>query len=223
MTNHSKYKYPRTPHLPWSLAVQSDDVQKKAADLGSWQDRWVIATEKMDGENTNVYADGSIHARSLDSKDHPSRHWLKQWWSERAHDLPEGWRVCGENMYARHSIAYAELPHYFMGFSIWDEKNLCLSWDETIKWFKTMGIEPVRVLYDGVFDESKLRQLWSQADNNQMEGYVVRPKEAFLFEEFDQSVAKMVRKGHVQTDSHWMHQKLVPNGLRPKPVKGHKN
>lgn len=47
-----------------------------------------------------------------------------------------------------------------------------------------------------------------------MEGYVVRTTSGFAFADFDQHLAKWVRPGHVQTDQHWMHQAVVPNGLR---------
>lgn len=45
------------------------------------------------------------------------------------------------------------------------------------------------------------------------EGYVVRTTEAFRYREFRQKCAKFVRKGHVQTDKHWMRQALERNGL----------
>ena len=46
------------------------------------------------------------------------------------------------------------------------------------------------------------------------EGYVVRTVAGFAHEEFADHVAKYVRAGHVQTDEHWMHRAVVPNGLR---------
>ena len=66
--------YPRTPHLPWSPGAASDDV--RVADLSGLLGREVVVTEKLDGENTTLYADG-LHARSLDSAHHPSRAWVK--------------------------------------------------------------------------------------------------------------------------------------------------
>ncbi|MEL7307213.1 MAG: RNA ligase family protein, partial [Pseudomonadota bacterium] len=39
--------------------------------------------------------------------------------------------MCGENLYARHSISYNNLPSYFMAFSVWNELNQCLSWQDT--------------------------------------------------------------------------------------------
>lgn len=45
------------------------------------------------------------------------------------------------------------------------------------------------------------------------EGYVVRLAEEFSYEKFSTSVAKFVRKNHVQTDQHWMQNEVEPNQL----------
>ena len=120
-------------------------------------------------------------------------------------DIPKGWRVCGENLYAEHSIAYKSLPTYFMGFSIWNEKNECLSWDETLEWFLLIGIVSVPILYDGIYDEKKIIALYdSDVDWNKREGYVVRLADSFSYDDFKYSVAKFVRKNHVGTSDHWM-------------------
>lgn len=164
-------KYPRTHHLPWSPGMHEDD--RRMESLAAFHGRRVIATEKMDGENTSLYRD-HIHARSLDSPHHPSRDWVKQFWSQRRADVPEGWRVCGENLFARHSIHYRELETYFLGFSVWNECNECLDWDETLDWFALLDIRPVPVLFDGPFDEERLRALLGPSEWNEHEGYVVR-------------------------------------------------
>ena len=168
----------------------------------------------MDGENTSLYRD-YIHARSIDGRSHPSRDWVKQFWSTISADIPEGWRVCGENLYAKHSIHYMTLPTYFMGFSIWDEKNVCLGWDETLEWFTLMGITPVPVLYDGVFDEVIIRQLWNKKDWDKQEGYVVRLADSIPYGDFRHKVAKFVRGGHVQTVKHWAYgQPVIKNIMK---------
>src|SRR5205823_10457529 len=100
-------KYPRTYHLPWSEDVKDDDRVMESLD-GLVGQR-VIATEKMDGENTTMYAH-YIHARSVDGRSHPSRDWVKGFWGSIGADIPAGWRVCGENLYAKHSIHYGDLP-----------------------------------------------------------------------------------------------------------------
>lgn len=209
-THHTKY--PRTHHVPWSPGMNDDDRMMPA--MSAFKDKRVIVTIKMDGENTSMYRD-YIHARSVDSRNHPSRSWVKGFWASIAADIPEHWRVCGENLYAQHSIAYSDLESYFQGFSIWDEKNQCLSWDATLEWFDLLGIKPVPVLYDGIYDEQLIRALWSNADWEAMEGYVIRLADGFGYGEFKSSIAKFVRQGHVQTNKHWMQgQRVVPNQLR---------
>jgi hypothetical protein len=115
--------YPRTPHLPWSPGASADDV--RARSLSGFVGREVVVTEKLDGENTTLYADG-LHARSVDSAHHPSRTWAKALQGRAGARIPAGWRVCGENVYARHSIPYDALDGYFYGFSVWDDRDRCL-------------------------------------------------------------------------------------------------
>ncbi|MEU9746702.1 RNA ligase family protein [Streptomyces niveus] len=199
--------YPRTVHVPWSPGVGSDDV--RGGDLDGLRGREVVVTEKMDGENTTLYRDG-LHARSLDSGHHPSRAWVKALQGRVGGLIPEGMRVCGENMYARHSIAYEELESWFYGFSVWDGE-WCLGWDETVRVLRGLGIPAPRVLWRGVFDERALRGL--KLDPARQEGYVVRTVEGFVREDFGRRLAKWVRPRHVQTDTHWMHAAVVENGL----------
>lgn len=206
-----RYKYPRTPHLPFSASVANDD--KVVGDVSSFEGKRVIVTIKMDGENTTLYNDYT-HARSIDGRSHPSRDWLKMFWSTISHDIPEDWRICGENVYARHSIAYENLETYFYGFSIWDNCNVCLGWDETLEWFELIGIMPVHVLYDGVFDISALKVLAANMDTTKNEGFVVRLADQVPYGDFQKSFAKWVRPDHVTTSSHWMNSEIVPNSLR---------
>ncbi|GGJ94281.1 hypothetical protein GCM10011583_27170 [Streptomyces camponoticapitis] len=181
----------------------------RAGDLGGLRGREVVVTEKMDGENTTLYRDG-LHARSLDSGHHPSRAWVKALQGRIGALIPDGTRVCGENMYARHSIAYEDLESWFYGFSVWDGER-CLGWDETVRTLRRLGIPAPRVLWRGTFDERALRGL--RLDPARQEGYVVRTVEAFVREEFGRRLAKWVRPHHVQTDTHWMHAAVVENGL----------
>jgi len=45
------------------------------------------------------------------------------------------------------------------------------------------------------------------------EGLVVRPAGQFHFSRFSEVVGKYVRKGHVQTDEHWMEKPVEFNGI----------
>lgn len=205
-------KYPSTPHLPFSPGLQNDD--RRILTLDGLVGCEIVVTEKMDGENTTMYLD-HIHARSLDSRHHPSRDWVKTFWGGINYLIPKGWRICGENVYARHSISYDDLTTYFYGFSIWDQDNVALSWDETVYYFEDVfNIKPVPVLYRGEFDLKTLQKLADTIDPFSKEGFVVRVVDPVPYAEFDLKFAKWVRKGHVQTDKHWMSAEIIPNGLK---------
>lgn len=204
-------KYPRTHHLPFSPGATSDDKMLRSCD--HFEGREVVVTMKMDGENCSLYTDG-FHARSLDSRHHPSRDWVAQFHAEVGYNIPQGWRVCGENLYARHSIAYTDLPSFFLGFSVWNELNQSLSWDDTLEMLELLGIQSVPVLYRGPFDEAAIRKLVTTLDLARQEGVVVRITDAFHYDDFSKSVAKWVRPAHVQTETHWMHAAIVPNRLK---------
>jgi hypothetical protein len=203
-------KYPRTYHLPWSLGLHEDDRMHLSS--AQWKGTPVVVTLKMDGENTTMYND-YIHARSLDSRNHPSRNWVKNFWSKIAYNIPDKWRICGENLYARHSIGYGDLPSFFLGFSVWDDQNRCLSWEDTLEFFYLIGIVPVRTLYDGIYDENIISSLHQRLDLDKDEGYVLRPKSSFSFRDFNKYVGKFVRNDHIKTTQHWMQgQELIKNG-----------
>lgn len=205
-------KYPRTHHLPWSPGIHDDD--RVIDSMGSFVGKRVIVTEKMDGENTTLYQD-HFHARSVDGRSHPSQDRAKAEHARFAHDIPYRWRISCENVYAQHSIAYEELPSYLLGFAVWNDRNECLGWEETQEWFELLGITPVNVLFDGIYNEEAIRALYDdQRDWDRCEGYVMRTAERFEFSQFNTHVAKYVRKGHVQTNKHWKFgQRIVPNGL----------
>ncbi len=202
-------KYPRTPHLPWSSGAGSDDVSLPDTHVFARQE--VVVTEKLDGENTTLYRRG-LHARSLDPRPHPSRDWVKGLQGRVGYLIPDGWRVCGENLYARHSLGYHDLESYFYLFSVWDENNVALDWDDTLTWAASLDVPTPRELYRGPWNEALIRAL--PVDPEVMEGYVVRTVRGFPYAEFQDHVAKYVRAGHVQTDEHWMHQAVTPNRLR---------
>lgn len=207
-------KYPRTLHLPWSGHISTDD--KMLDSVEHFLGKHVVVTEKMDGENTTMYAD-YIHARSINSRHHDSRNWVKGLHGEVCSDIPYGFRVSGENLYAKHSIAYSSLPSYFLMFSIW-HKDECLTWDETVDWADLLGLQTVPVLYEGLWNEAEIRKCWTGTSRYgvEQEGYVVRLADRFTIEQFPLSVAKYVRPDHIQTDEHWMTSAIVHNELGDK-------
>ena len=229
-----RHKYPRTPHLPWSPGATSDDVY--LLDTKAFVGREVVCLEKMDGENTTVYADGYTHARSIDSANHPSRTRMRAVAAGvGAQGLPEALRVCGENLTALHSLWYDRLPGIFVVFGML-EGDVALSWDEVSDWASLLDLPTAPVLYRGPWDEAAVRacmtgtsrfqsseaearQTWDSCGHPAsrfavgQEGYVVRLAGRFAQTDFGTSVAKFVRPGHVQTDAHWISQAMIPNRI----------
>lgn len=207
-------KYPRSFHLPWSLGKTDDD--KTLGSVEHFVGRTVVVTEKLDGENTSIYSDGYMHARSLDSRPHQSQDWVRALAARIGPDLPQGWRVCGENLFARHSLAYDRLESYFYVFALYNEYNRCLSWAETEEWAALLDLPTVPVLYEGPWDEPTVRACYDRHSKvgHESEGYVVRVADGFEYHDFSQSLAKFVRANHVQTGAkHWRACAVVPNKL----------
>jgi hypothetical protein len=223
-----KFKYPRTPHFPWSPGAMNDDrIIEESVLERLWQKAQMISvTVKMDGENTTVYPTGETHARSMDSLCHPSRTWMRAFAGRLCWDMKEVMgertRMCGENMFARHSIPYENLDSYFLAFSIWEDQH-CFSWGDTKSLIHNINennpedyLYTVPELYYGPpsgFDIRKFSEGFLDVFPDQ-EGFVVRNAAAFDMEDFGANVVKFVRKGHVQTDEHWMLKEVVPNRLK---------
>lgn len=204
-------KYPRTYHLPTSPGRTKDD--RVLENTNVFAGKKVIITEKMDGENTTIYQD-HVHARSINSDNHPSRSWVKNLASKLGWLLDDGWRICGENMWAKHSIHYTDLEDYFLGFSMW-HNNKCLSWRNTTEWFELLGVKSVPVLYEGVFHDDLIGYFANLTTNKEnREGFVIRLADSFLYGQFRHCVAKYVRENHVQTSHNWKREKIVRNKLK---------
>jgi len=208
-------KYPRTFHLPYSQKVTDDD--KILKDNKNFEGKKIVVTTKLDGENTTMYKK-YLHARSIDSQTHPSRNWLKAFHYNMSYNIPEGWRICGENMYAKHTIYYDNLKSYFYVFSIWNEKNECLSWEDTIEWSELLDLELVPVLYKGIWDADIIKGL---CKDNEREGFVVRLYDSFSYGDFRKSVAKYVNpifKNKLKEEDtyHWRYSAITPNKLAEK-------
>lgn len=203
-------KYGRTYHLPISPGATSDDKIMPSTEHLQVSD--LVITEKMDGENTTIHR-GGTHARSPDSKYHPSRDWLKAFASGISYALAPNERIIGENLYARHSVSYEALPSYFLGFAL-ILGNEIQSWDDTLCRFAELGIHPVKTLYRGPFHPAVFTETAKNLDTVTQEGFVARNASAFPEIDMPNCMGKYVREGHVQSDIHWSKAELIPNGLK---------
>lgn len=125
-------KYPRTPHLRGSRLQVGD--QADAVPYEALAGRHIVVEEKLDGANAALSfgADGSLllqsrgHYLQADQMGGRERQFnaYKQW--ARAHEsalmalLDDRYVMYGEWLYAKHSLYYDALPHWFCEFDIWD-------------------------------------------------------------------------------------------------------
>jgi hypothetical protein len=211
-------KYPKTFHCPESKP-NAHGNDRVLDDLSAFIGKEVVVSVKLDGENFSCYQD-KIHARSIDSGSHPSRTWIKAFHATFAHRIPIGHRICGENLQAKHSIEYNNLPTYFFVFGIYNAENVCLSWDETTAMCKELGLTQVPVLYRGVWDEDKVKACYTGrtiidgVDMGEQEGFVCRLTSSFHYDEFANSVYKFVAPHFKPGNEHWSKQAYVANKLK---------
>lgn len=212
-------KYPRIQHLPWSPGTATDD--RRMPDTTALLDRPLVITEKLDGSNLCMTS-GDLFARThAHAPRHASFDMAKRLWAGFRLRIPAEHSVFGEWLYARHSIEYRALPGYFIIFGVREDMTgAWLSWDQTIRLASDLGLPAAPVLWTGqVRTDDELRGrvegLAGQPSSfgGDREGVVVRL--AGPITDFDVSVAKWVRAGHVQTDEHWSAQPIVRNGLAP--------
>lgn len=219
-------KYPKTPYLPYSPGREEGDRTLDREALERLLAGPIVTTLKLDGENVTLY-DDHLHARSLDTKGREDRDWIKALHGSIKHQIPPKTRICGEYLFARHSIAYAQLRSYFQVFSIWEDER-CLPWEDTVALCSQLGLITVPVISLGMTAPPAclMPEVWATLYHDLEgphdivteapghEGYVIRTAAGFEAAEFSTSIAKWVRPNHIKTDEHWRNRAVVKNTLK---------
>jgi hypothetical protein len=159
-------KYPRTQHLRGSQ-IQIGDHDMESIPWNLLSRRLLTIEEKVDGGNVGISFEDN-GTLLLQSRGHYLRggprekqfDWLKQWTAthqEKFFDVL-GFRyvMYGENLYAKHTVFYDALPHYFMEFDILDIQNdVFLSTEARQQLLAPIAnmITPVRVLKHQRFEK----------------------------------------------------------------------
>ena len=199
------YRYPRSIHLPWSPGATDDDKHMLPADLEAFKKLpEFIVTEKMDGGNLTFYRD-YFHGRSLDSGTHAWDTAAKALWARVRYLIPEGWRISGESLYARRSVAYENLPDVYMVFGAWDEDNNALPWAVVTELAQELNLSVVPTLYRGPSFQEAVTAWEKQRNVETSEGFVVRNPGSFHYDDFQKNLVKWVRADHVRTVADWRH------------------
>ncbi len=154
------HKYPRTQHLEGSR-LQPGDHDLDQVPLEALRGTYCVVEEKLDGANAGISLDDAGRLR-LQSRGHfltggaREKHFdlFKQW--ARTHEpaltgrLAGGLTLYGEWLYAKHTIFYDELPHYFMEFDIRDASGAFWSTDRRATHLADSPVVSVPVLWRGV-------------------------------------------------------------------------
>jgi hypothetical protein len=171
----------------------------------------------MDGSNVCMESTACYARSHADTPRHPSFDMFKAYHATVKHLIPEGMQVFGEWLYAKHSIHYTALPHYFMVFGV-REGSLWASWEEVEMWAKELGVPTVPVLNQLIcVSDREILKLDTPKEStcgSTCEGFVVRWASDYRADRFNQALAKFVRSNHVQTLDHWKNQEIVRNLLR---------
>lgn len=162
---YSIIKYPRTPHLEGSR-LQPGDEDLSQIPFSAIAGLRLVVEEKCDGANTAVSFDGE-GGLLLQSRGH----YLTGGWRERHYDLLKQWAqvhrdalyavlgsryiMYGEWMYAKHTVFYDLLPHYFLEFDILDRQTgQFLDTQRRRELLSGVPVVSVPVLWEGAFHNS---------------------------------------------------------------------
>ncbi len=160
------YKYPRTHHIEGSR-LQPGDEDLNSIPFGAIQHKYVVVEEKVDGANAAISfnADGQI---LLQSRGHyltggaREKHFnlFKQWANTHARAF---WNVLGtryilfgEWLYAKHTVFYDALPHYFLEYDVLDlDRRVFISTSSRQQLLAGLSLVSVPVLFAGKIESYK--------------------------------------------------------------------
>ena len=121
-------KYPRTPHLFGSRGTDDDKRLAERESLDFIADPSLVVEEKLDGTNVGIHFTTAgrmvlqCRGHEITSGMHPQYDLFKQWSMGKRPVLEamlaDRFILFGEWMYAKHSVHYRCLPHYFFEFDI---------------------------------------------------------------------------------------------------------
>lgn len=160
------HKYPRTPHIEGSR-LQPGDEDLSQIPFETIRGRHLVVEEKCDGANSAVSFDRNGQLR-LQSRGHyltggyRERHFnfMKQWATVHADAfrkvLGSRYIMYGEWMYAKHTVFYDALPHYFLEFDILDrETGIFLDTPTRHAMLAELPVVSVPVLGEGSFSSKE--------------------------------------------------------------------
>jgi hypothetical protein len=229
-------KYPRTPHLFGSKGTDDDKHMGEAESHRFLSDESLIVEEKLDGTNVGIHftTEGDLvlqcRGHLITQGMHPQYDLFKQWAAVKRPVLEERLEdrfiLFGEWLYARHSIHYRRLPHYFFEFDIYDkEVEDFLSLERRLALLEGINVQTVPVIHKGSLTRDRLVSLigpsrFDSQFENPLTGQTDRLMEGLYLRREANGVvtgrAKFVRFEFVEKvkqSEHWQRQAMTSNRL----------
>jgi hypothetical protein len=236
-SSHGEFvKYPRTPHLFGSRGTDDDKHLGDDESARFVADPSLIVEEKLDGTNVGLHftSDGTpvlqCRGHLITEGMHPQYDLFKQWVAVKRlvqeGRLEDRFILFGEWLYARHSVHYRGLSHYFYEFDIYDKQiQDFLSLERRLALLEGTGLHTVPVIHTGAIDRERLVSLigpsrFDSLFENPMTGQTDRLMEGLYLRTEARGVvtgrAKFVRPEFVEKvkeSEHWQHQAMTANRL----------
>jgi hypothetical protein len=163
-------KYPRTPHLFGSRGTDDDKHFGQAESVDFIGNSSLIVEEKLDGTNVGIHFTTAgrmvlqCRGHEITNGMHAQYDLFKQWTMGKRPVLEamleDRFILFGEWLYARHSVHYRALPHFFFEFDIYDkERQVFLDLAARLQMLEGTGILTVPVIHRGVATQGELRAL----------------------------------------------------------------
>ncbi|MFN7931296.1 MAG: RNA ligase family protein [Blastocatellia bacterium] len=127
------FKYPRTPHIEGSR-LQPGDEDLNTIPFRDLAGRYIVVEEKLDGANAGISFDraGRLFLQSrghfLDGGARERQFALLKTWANIHQQalwelLRDQYVLYGEWLFAKHTVFYDTLPHYFLEFDVLDMRT----------------------------------------------------------------------------------------------------
>ncbi len=159
-------KYPRTQHIEGSR-LQAGDEDFAAVSFEEIKGLPLVVEEKIDGANSAISFDENGELL-LQSRGHyliggvREKHFnlFKQWAATHQQAffnvLSDRYIMYGEWVYAKHTVFYDRLPHYFLEFDVLDRQtDRFLDTPTRRELLTSLPVESVRVLKSAAFSKPK--------------------------------------------------------------------
>jgi len=222
------FRFPHTAHLAWlGSGTPRDDKLLSSLEARAFLKGSVVVEEKLDGANLGISlaSDGTFRFQNrgqylvqpYSGQYQRLTSWVSRHQSALSETLGEGQILFGEWCAARHSVAYDQLPDWFLVFDVFDRvRREFWSTSRRDVLAHQAGLQVVPLLFEGHTTLAALKDLVTTARSRfrsgTIEGLVIRTQSA----ESLTARAKLVRSDFVQNiGDHWRRRAIEWNRVQP--------